>query len=204
MKKYKKFFDPIYSLENWLNKLGEKNYKLTSLKGSYFYFDKTNSRYEYKVYYFKGPEKDVKSFLTYASKQGIDIFQYPISATQVSLSSFMASSFDNNSEDLNYKASLFATHIYVLMKPKVSDSIEDILGEDNNLYYYKRQMENKLILAIILFIPLLLTYFRLLGGTFEQNKLFVQVLIAVEALILIFIIFLNIKRNKYAKSKNNN
>lgn len=201
MKRYKKFLDPIYSLEKWLNKLGEKNYKLNNLRGSYFYFDETNSKYEYKVYYFKGPEKDVKSFLTYANKKGIDIFQYPISATQISLFSFMASSFDNNSEDINYKASLFTTHIYVLMKPKVSDSIEDILGEDNNMYYYKRQMENKLILALILFIPLLLTYFRLLGGTFEDNKLFVQVLMGVEALILLFIIYLNIKKNKYAKSK---
>ena len=66
MKKYKKFLDPIYSLEKWLNKVGEENYKLNNLRGSYFYFDKTESIYEFKVYYFKGPEKDVKSFLTYA------------------------------------------------------------------------------------------------------------------------------------------
>ena len=87
------------------------------------------------------------------------------------------------------------------MKPKVAESIEEILGEDDNLYYYKRQMENKLILAIILMIPLLLSYFRLLGGSFEQNKFFVQVMIAVEALILLFILFLNFKRNIYIKSK---
>lgn len=201
MKKFKKFLDPIYSLENWLNKQGEENYKLTSLRGSFFEFDKTEAKYEYKVYYFKGPEKDVRSFLTYARKNYIEIFQYPISASQISLFSFMAATFDSNSQDINYKASLFATHIYVLMKPKVAESIEEILGEDDNLYYYKRQMENKLILAIILMIPLLLSYFRLLGGSFEQNKFFVQVMIAVEALILLFILFLNIKRNIYIKSK---
>lgn len=202
MKKFKKFLDPIYSLETWLNKQGEEKYKLTSLRGSFFEFDKTDSKYEYKVYYFKGAEKDVKSFLTYARKKDIDIFQYPISASQISLFSFMASTFDSNSDDIAYKASLFATHIYVLLKPKVSESIEEILGKDNNLYYYKRQMENKLILAFILMIPLLLSYFRLFGGSFEQNKLFVQVMMAIEVLILIFILFLNFKRNKYIKSKN--
>ena len=31
------------------------------------------------------------------------------------------------------------------MKPKVAESIEEILGEDDNLYYYKRQMEKLLI-----------------------------------------------------------
>lgn len=97
MKKYKKFLDPIYSLEKWLNKVGEENYKLNNLRGSYFYFDKTESKYEYKVYYFKGPEKDVKSFLTYARKKDIEIFQYPISASQISLFSFMAATFDSNS-----------------------------------------------------------------------------------------------------------
>lgn len=202
MKKYKKFLDPIYSLEKWLNKVGEENYKLNNLRGSYFYFDKTESKYEYKVYYFKGPEKDVKSFLTYARKKDIEIFQYPISASQISLFSFMAATFDSNLQDISYKASLFATHIYVLMKPKVGESIEEILGEDDNFYYYKRQMENKLILALILMIPLLLTYFRVFGGTFEQNKLFVQVLIAVEVLILIFILFLNFKKNRFLRSKN--
>ncbi len=202
MKKYKKFLDPIYSLEKWLNKVGEENYKLNNLRGSYFYFDKTESKYEYKVYYFKGPEKDVKSFLTYARKKDIEIFQYPISASQISLFSFMAATFDSNSQDISYKASLFATHIYVLMKPKVGESIEEILGEDDNFYYYKRQMENKLILALILMIPLLLTYFRVFGGTFEQNKLFVQVLMAVEVLILIFILFLNFKKNRFLRSKN--
>lgn len=202
MKKYKKFLDPIYSLEKWLNKVGEENYKLNNLRGSYFYFDKTESKYEYKVYYFKGPEKDVKSFLTYARKKDIEIFQYPISASQISLFSFMAATFDSNSQDISYKASLFATHIYVLMKPKVGESIEEILGEDDNLYYYKRQMENKLILALILMIPLLLTYFRVFGGTFEQNKLIVQVLMAVEVLILIFILFLNFKKNRFLRSKN--
>lgn len=202
MKKYKKFLDPIYSLEKWLNKVGEENYKLNNLRGSYFYFDKTESKYEYKVYYFKGPEKDVKSFLTYARKKDIEIFQYPISASQISLFSFMAATFDSNSQDISYKASLFATHIYVLMKPKVGESIEEILGEDDNFYYYKRQMENKLILALILLIPLLLTYFRVFGGTFEQNKLFVQVLMAVEVLILIFILFLNFKKNRFLRSKN--
>lgn len=201
MKKYKKFLDPIYSLEKWLNKVGEENYKLNNLRGSYFYFDKTESKYEYKVYYFKGPEKDVKSFLTYARKKDIEIFQYPISASQISLFSFMAATFDSNSQDISYKASLFATHIYVLMKPKVGESIEEILGEDDNFYYYKRQMENKLILALILMIPLLLTYFRVFGGTFEQNKLFVQVLMAVEVLILIFILFLNFKKNRFLRSK---
>lgn len=201
MKKYKKFLDPIYSLEKWLNKVGEENYKLNNLRGSYFYFDKTESKYEYKVYYFKGPEKDVKSFLTYARKKDIEIFQYPISASQISLFSFMAATFDSNSQDISYKASLFATHIYVLMKPKVGESIEEILGEDDNLYYYKRQMENKLILTLILMIPLLLTYFRVFGGTFEQNKLFVQVLMAVEVLILIFILFLNFKKNRFLRSK---
>lgn len=202
MKKYKKFLDPIYSLEKWLNKVGEENYKLNNLRGSYFYFDKTESKYEYKVYYFKGPEKDIKSFLTYARKKDIEIFQYPISASQISLFSFMAATFDSNSQDISYKASLFATHIYVLMKPKVGESIEEILGEDDNFYYYKRQMENKLILALILMIPLLLTYFRVFGGTFEQNKLFVQVLMAVEVLILIFILFLNFKKNRFLRSKN--
>lgn len=202
MKKYKKFLDPIYSLEKWLNKVGEENYKLNNLRGSYFYFDKTESKYEYKVYYFKGPEKDVKSFLTYARKKDIEIFQYPISASQISLFSFMAATFDSNSQDISYKASLFATHIYVLMKPKVGESIEEILGEDDNLYYYKRQMENKLILALILMIPLLLTYFRVFGGTFEQNKLFVQVLMAVEVLILIFILFLNFNKNRFLRSEN--
>lgn len=202
MKKYKKFLDPIYSLEKWLNKVGEENYKLNNLRGSYFYFDKTESKYEYKVYYFKGPEKDVKSFLTYARKKDIEIFQYPISASQISLFSFMAATFDSNSQDISYKASLFATHIYVLMKPKVGESIEEILGEDDNFYYYKRQMENKLILALILMIPLLLTYFRVFGGTFEQNKLFVQVLMAVEVLILIFILFLNFNKNRFLRSKN--
>lgn len=202
MKKYKKFLDPIYSLDKWLNKVGEENYKLNNLRGSYFYFDKTESKYEYKVYYFKGPEKDVKSFLTYARKKDIEIFQYPISASQISLFSFMAATFDSNSQDISYKASLFATHIYVLMKPKVGESIEEILGEDDNFYYYKRQMENKLILALILMIPLLLTYFRVFGGTFEQNKLFVQVLMAVEVLILIFILFLNFKKNRFLRSKN--
>lgn len=202
MKKYKKFLDPIYSLEKWLNKVGEENYKLNNLRGSYFYFDKTESKYEYKVYYFKGPEKDVKSFLTYARKKDIEIFQYPISASQISLFSFMAATFDSNLQDISYKASLFATHIYVLMKPKVGESIEEILGEDDNFYYYKRQMENKLILALILMIPLLLTYFRVFGGTFEQNKLFVQVLMAVEVLILIFILFLNFKKNRFLRSKN--
>lgn len=202
MKKYKKFLDPIYSLEKWLNKVGEENYKLNNLRGSYFYFDKTESKYEYKVYYFKGPEKDVKSFLTYARKKDIEIFQYPISASQISLFSFMTATFDSNSQDISYKASLFATHIYVLMKPKVGESIEEVLGEDDNLYYYKRQMENKLILALILMIPLLLTYFRVFGGTFEQNKLFVQVLMAVEVLILIFILFLNFKKNRFLRSKN--
>ena len=88
------------------------------------------------------------------------------------------------------------------MKPKVGESIEEILAEDDNLYYYKRQMENKLILALILMIPLLLTYFRVFGGTFEQNKLFVQVLMAVEVLILIFILFLNFKKNRFLRSKN--
>lgn len=202
MKKYKKFLDPIYSLEKWLNKVGEENYKLNNLRGSYFYFDKTESKYEYKVYYFKGPEKDVKSFLIYARKKDIEIFQYPISASQISLFSFMAATFDSNSQDISYKASLFATHIYVLMKPKVGESIEEILGEDENLYFYKRQMENKLILALILMIPLLLTYFRVFGGTFEQNKLFVQVLMAVEVLILIFILFLNFNKNRFLRSKN--
>ena len=204
MKKFKKFLDPIYSLETWLNKLGENNYKLTNLRGSYFNFEKTDSKYEYKVYYFKGPEKDVLSFLSYARKKEIEIFQYPISASQISLFSFMASTFDNNSQDIRYKASLYTTHIYVLMKAKISDSIEQILGEDDNAYYYKRQMENKFILALILLVPLLLTYFRVFGGTIEQNKLFVQVLFAIEILILLFILFLNFKKNKYIKNKNNN
>ena len=113
----------------------------------------------------------------------------------------MAATFDSNSKDISYKASLFATHIYVLAKPKVGESIEEVLGEDDNEYYYRRQMENKLILAIILFIPLLLSYFRVFGGTFEQNKLFVQILVAIELLILIFILFLNFKKNKFLKSK---
>lgn len=202
MKKFKKFLDPIHSLDKWLNKLGEENYKLKSLRGSYFDFDKTDSKYEYKLYYCKGPEKDIKSFLNYAQKNNIDIFQYPISASQISLFSFMASTFDNNSDDIGYKASLYTTHIYVLMKPKFGVSIEEILGDDDNQYYYKRQMENKLILALILFVPLLLTYFGLFGGTFEQNKLFVQVLMVVEAIILLFIIFLNFKKNKYLNEKN--
>ncbi len=202
MKKFKKFLDPIYSMQKWLNDLGEKNYKLSSLRGSFFEFEETESKYEYKVYYFKGPEKDVKSFLAYARKNDIEIFQYPISASQISLFSFMAATFDSNSKDISYKASLFATHIYVLAKPKVGESIEEVLGEDDNEYYYRRQMENKLILAIILFIPLLLSYFRVFGGTFEQNKLFVQILVAIELLILIFILFLNFEKNKFLKSKN--
>lgn len=205
-KKYRKFIDPLDNSQKWLNELGKKGYKLESLRGDSFVFDvRKDEEYEYKSFYFKGPEKEVEAFLRDAMKKSYEVFQLPISAGQLSLGSFMATKFDFDGDDEKYKAKLYSTHIYILMKPRAGESLEEQYKYIDSSYFYTRLMQNKMILALIMFFIFLLNYFGAPlflrnNETYKESRSFELIIAAVTAFILLHIVYLNFKRNKMKKS----
>ena len=53
MKKFRIFLNPIESREKWLNRMGDKGYKLNSISGmgTVYEFVETDCKYEYKAQY---------------------------------------------------------------------------------------------------------------------------------------------------------
>ncbi len=80
MNKIKFFLDPINDVEKYLNEMSERGYRLKSVKGCFYEFEKTNIKYSYTTQFIgANPSEENKKYIAMIEEnEAYRVFRVPI------------------------------------------------------------------------------------------------------------------------------
>lgn len=198
MKKIKVFYDPIEQIPVWLNKIARQGYRLKSVRGCLYSFDKTTDQVKYSTQFIGyDSNKKKKEYIDMLEDAGFKTFRAPLNQLNFAVGKIrlrpmahsgakVATTFDNYNKE-------------ILIVESVGDTPSELLttNVDKSLAYKKTR--NAYIQGLLAIVVIGLA----VGYQFVQSSYRVEpITISLAGIVLILLIFvLTLALNAHSKYK---
>ncbi len=167
MKKFRIFLNPIESREKWLNRMGDKGYKLNSISGmgTVYEFVETDCKYEYKAQYIGYMSNDERlEYESFLKDANYDFWNLQINLGQVSIGRVKFRPYARGTGKLATSAGMINREILIVEKLATDGEFRLFTDVESSIADLKMRRRTYIYLLSMI------TFFAAFGMFFNNQK----------------------------------